>query len=239
MELKMTLRAQKFMAIDRSKIWMQVADQVKAMIDRGELKAEERLPSERELCEQFGVSRMSVREALRKLQAQSYVDVRPGLGTFVVPAGQRSVARLSDWVESHGDSLQKLIELRLVIEPGIAELAAQKTTDEDCAQLMKSADALANASEEEAGEADARFHLELASMTQNSMIEQIVEEILDATHELRKVTLKDAAHMSLAHDGHVKVADAVRARDPEAAAAAMRQHLLDARTSLLNAQSKE
>lgn len=230
----MTVNAQKFMTIDRSKIWMQVADQIKAMIERGELNANDRLPSERELCEQFGVSRMSVREALRKLQAQSYVDVKPGLGTFVVAANQRSVARLSDWVESHVDSLQKLIELRLVIEPGIAELAAKKATDEDVRQLMVRADALKDASEEDAGGADARFHLELASITENSMIEQIVEEILEATEELRKVTLKDGAHMHLAHEGHVRIADAVAARDPDGAAAAMRRHLLDARTSLMN-----
>ena len=228
----MTANAPRFMAIDRAKIWMQVADQIKGMIVSGELAEGERLPSERELCELFSVSRMSVREALRKLQAQSYVDVKPGLGTFVVAASERAVARLGDWFETHVDSLQKLIELRMVIEPGVAELAAQKATDDNIRRLNALTESLRQVGVENAGRTDADFHLELASITQNAMIEQIVEEILEATHDLRKLTLKDEAHIRLAHAGHKRVADAIAAHDGAAAAAAMRQHMTDAGASL-------
>ncbi len=235
----MTASAPKFMAINRSKIWMQVADQIKEMIDREEFAPGEKLPSERELCEQFGVSRMSIREALRKLQADSYIDVRSGLGTFVVEANKRSVARLSDWLDTHVDSLKKLIELRMAIEPGIAELAAAKASEQDVAALRQHAEALADVDTDQASSTDAAFHLELASITKNSMIEQIVEEILDATHDLRRVTLKDRDHMRLASGGHLGVVEAIARQDPDGAAAAMRRHLTDARTSLLNAETEE
>lgn len=235
----MTATVPKFMAINRSKIWMQVADQIKDMIDRGEFAPGEKLPSERELCEQFGVSRMSIREALRKLQAQSYIDVKSGLGTFVVEAGERSIARLGDWLETHVDSLKKLIELRMVIEPGIAELVAKRATETEVESLRVHAKALATSDADKASGVDAAFHQELASITKNSMIEQIVEEILDATHDLRHVTLKDREHMMLASDGHAGVVDAISKHDSNAAAAAMRRHLVDARTSLLNSETQE
>lgn len=233
----MTAGARRFVAIDRSRIWVQVADQIKAMIVSGDLAEGERLPNERELCEQFGVSRTSIREALRKLQVQSYVDVKPGLGTFVTAAGERSVARLSDWVESHVDSLQKLIELRMVIEPGIAAIAAKRATDANVSKLNLLAETLKGAGVDEAGQADSDFHLELASITQNAMIEQIVEEILEATHDLRKLTLKDEAHMDLAYNGHKRIAEAIAAHDGEKAAYAMRQHLIDARSCIEQADT--
>lgn len=235
----MTAGPIRFMAIDRSKIWMQVADQIKAMVLSGELADGQQLPSERELCKQFGVSRMSIREALRKLQVQSYIDVKPGLGTFVVPAAQRSVARLSDWVESHIGSLEKLIELRMAIEPGVAEIAAVKANEANVRRLTELADALAEVAIEDAGQTDADFHLELAATTANPMIEQLVEEILEATQELRRVTLKDKAHMRLAHEGHRRIAAAIVAHDPERAGAAMRQHLVDARSSLPKPDSED
>ena len=235
----MTAGVHRFEAIDRSKIWMQVADQIKAMIISGTLADGERLPSERELCEQFGVSRMSVREALRKLQAQSYVDVRPGLGTFVVAAKERSVANLSDWIESHNDSLKKLIELRMVIEPGVAEAAARLASEDDIRRLQASARALDQVSIEDARQTDADFHRELAAITGNSMIEQLVEEILEATDDLRRLTLRDQAGIELAREGHMRVADAVAANDATAASAAMRQHLIDARTSLPDRRTGE
>lgn len=223
---------QPFFAIDRAQIWAQVADQIKAMILSGTLKPGDKLPNERELCRRMEVSRMSLRESLRTLQNEGYVEVRPGLGTFVLGPDSYQTKSLTAWINQHENHLQKLLELRLVVEPGIAAIAARKATAADADKLVATIAAMQravdSASAQAATDADIRFHITLAEMTGNSLLVGLVSEIMSMTNDLRAVTLSSPQALQAAIDGHTRVAEAIRAGDENAARTAMLAHMHDA-----------
>lgn len=225
-------RALRFDAIPRATLSRQVAETVMSRIDSGEIAPATRLPSERDLSEAFVVSRVAVREAIQLLRARGYVEIHPGKGTFVVDHAVRRATTLQSWVGSRDDQLAKMVELRMVVEPGIAALAAEKSNPQAVAELMALAEELDRCEVEEAPATDSEFHRAIARMTGNDLIAELQAVCLEMTRPLRMRTLKDARGRHLAAKGHAAIADAIAAHEPAAAQAAMRQHLTDARSSL-------
>jgi len=136
-----------FHAVERKHVWTAVVDQIRELIDSGRLAQGERLPSERQLCAQLRVSRVSVREALRVLESVGYVEVRSGSGTYVrrAPsppgppdppgtAGPPS-SPLRQWLRVHDTLVAELAELRELAEPGLAGLTATRMDDEAVSRL--------------------------------------------------------------------------------------------------------
>eukprot|EP00752_Nemacystus_decipiens_P019635 g17691.t1 len=225
-------KPQPFEPIARASLSSQVADAIRSQIDTGSIAANSRLPSERELAASFQVSRVAVREAIQMLQAKGYVIVRPGKGTFAVSPSERSITYLQDWISGHDDDLRRMVELRMIIEPGVAALAAQRATQQDADELLESARALSTCTQADASRVDAAFHARLALITGNPFITELLNAALDITEELRSRTLKDSERRKLAEIGHLALAEAIATGDEAAARQAMLKHLQDAADSI-------
>jgi GntR family transcriptional repressor for pyruvate dehydrogenase complex len=123
-------------AVKKTRIYEEVVAQLHQLIEEGKLKAGDRLPSERELAETFRVSRGSVREAIKALEREGLVVARPGSGTFISAVDvERLVAPLASLLLRSKDALIDLFEMRRLVEPGIAALAAERATAADIACL--------------------------------------------------------------------------------------------------------
>jgi DNA-binding FadR family transcriptional regulator len=184
-----------------------------------------------ELSERYDSSRGVVREALRVLGAKGLIDARPKRGTYVTPRSSWSlldndVLRWQFEMLPSADVLERLAELRLIIEPGAAALAARHRTEADLAELAAALDALEITHEtDEAREAavvgDIRFHTAILHATHNDLVDQlavVIEIGLKARDELVYRTPRDY-HRGFAQ--HAAVAEAIRAGDPRAAQEAM------------------
>ena len=200
----------------------------------------DRLPSERELASQFGVSRTVIREAVRALAAKRLLEVEGGRGTVVrapsARAAAESMALLLRVQESAGDA-DKVAEVRRVLENEIAKLAAARRTDDDLVGL----EAILAAAEEHVDQPDAfvqedlEFHAALARATHNELFSVLLDSLAQVMLEVRLLALRipGTPRRSLTH--HRAVFDAVAVGDPAAARVAMNAHMDEARETLQRA----
>lgn len=205
-----------------------VADQISDLIMSGELNEGDRLPSERELAEEMGVSRTVVREAIKLLRAAGLLRVRVGIGSFVtLPSRNILEEPLSRFSTPERRKIAELIQLREAIEPPITALAAQNATSEDIAKLEQAIEEMgANLTNpQEYIVADNVFHNTLAEATQNSLFQLIVHSIVDLLQESRRLAVSSpgAAERSSYH--HRQILEAVKAKDVEGAQEAMIAHM--------------
>jgi GntR family transcriptional repressor for pyruvate dehydrogenase complex len=226
-------------AADRPEIdWTQVtvagrsvADDLVARLQRmifdGQLPPGARLPPERELQTALGVSRVSVREALHQLELQGLVDRRPGRGTVVVAPDRsdRASTLLARLTPADRDLLE-LMDLRAAIEPPIAARAAGRATAADVRELrelveeMGSTDAVARTIE-----LDEAFHAAIARATHNPLFARLLEVTADWLGATRRAALQSGRRRRESIAAHARILDAIAARDPDAAAAAMHDHI--------------
>jgi DNA-binding FadR family transcriptional regulator len=213
--------------IDNDRLYRKIARQLSELIAAGEFAPGQRLPAERELALQLGVSRPSVREALIALEIEGKVEVRVGSGVFVT--AQPSMAAPVTLQEGEGPF--ELIEARSVVEGETAARAAHDAGAEDLAEIRRTVDELerCHAEGERSEAADRAFHLAVAGATHNGPLASVVQMLWDQgrgavwkqmekhfeTPALRAATLRD----------HRTVLEAIEARDPEGARQAMRRHL--------------
>ena len=224
--------------VESSRLYRQIAEQLRGLITGGEFGTGERLPAERDLARQLGVSRPSVREALIALEVEGWVEVRIGSGIYVQPPQQRSGARApangngtgTDW------GPLELMQARELVEGEVAALAARHARR---AQLAAITAALAQMREEvEAGivprAGDEAFHNAIAGACGNEVLGDTVRGYWHARRGPISERLGDhfenppSWQRALAE--HQAVLDAIRGRDPEGARAAMREHLKKAYT---------
>ncbi len=216
-----------------------VLEELQRLISEGVFKPGDRLPSEKELAEQLGVGRSSVREAMRVLQLLGVIEVIQGKGSFV---RQTNILPLViNWARlAQMGPLAEVMEARLFIEVLIAELAAERATDEDLARLeeilQRSRESLANL--EESAHAGVDFHIALAEATHNQVIALMYRTIYDLFLETARRTRisQEAAHSRM-HD-HERIFQALVNRDPEEAAQVMREHLEGAYKFLMGSNSE-
>ena len=220
--------------IAQRKIYEQIADQIKDQIVSGKLPPGHKLPSTRELTERYQVGRSTTREALSMLKAMGLIEIRQGEGCFVrsMDDSEMEVPRFEHLFTSM-EAVVELLEARISLEVANAGLAAAKRTDADVAALEAVlSDMDSERGTETVGEKqDMRFHLTLAQATHNSIMVKLLETIsaqVELTiRETRRVRLYGnkaiAGQLWLEHKA---IADAVAARDPERAQAAMRRHLI-------------
>jgi GntR family transcriptional repressor for pyruvate dehydrogenase complex len=218
--------------IQPARLYEQVVEQIEQQIVRGKLRHGDRLPTERELAEQFHVSRTVIREAVKTLREKGLVQGYQGRGTFVTNGTARAVRHsLGLMIKiSATKSANDLAEVREILEPEIAALAARRATPQDLAAIQR-AIAIMDTTLDDADafvEADLQFHLTLAQATQNPLISTLINPIVDLLREERKRTFKHGgAARGQAH--HKKISDAIVRRDADAARAAMRAHLKQVR----------
>jgi GntR family transcriptional repressor for pyruvate dehydrogenase complex len=222
-----------YLPVQTERLYQQIVQQIELRFVTGELKVGDQLPSERELAEQFGVSRIAVREAVKALREKGLVEIRPGRGTFITNGTQgviRHSLGLLMKVGSVGAS-PNLVEVREIMEPEIAGLAAERINDEQIAAMTKAVDLMDSALENvnEFVEADLDFHLALAEATQNPIIPILMNSIIDLLREQRKrIALVDGG-LSRGQYHHKKILASILRHDSKAARLAMQHHLLQVR----------
>ncbi|HEY8645281.1 MAG TPA: FadR/GntR family transcriptional regulator [Gaiellaceae bacterium] len=208
-----------------------IADQIREAILTGRVPAGERLAPERELAEQFGVSRVTVRDALRSLEAMGLVEVRVGArgGAFVTtPTGSIVAQSMSDMMRMSVLSPGDVVEARLMVELGTVTLACARATDEDLAKLRE---ACTIGAEELKAKTYTRerswaFHSLLAAAAHNGAVEGLTQSFRSSL-SMHPVRAREGAKAHVATvEEHGRIVDALEQRDGDAARRAMADHLL-------------
>jgi GntR family transcriptional repressor for pyruvate dehydrogenase complex len=205
-----------------------VVQHVRGLIERGELRPGDRLPAERELAVQLGVSRPSVRAGLRSLSAIGVLQTRHGAGTFITDGPPTLGSEpLSFLAALHGFTRDEMFEARRALEVGVAGLAAERANDEQIATIAEEITGMFAALDDPQTFLihDIRFHRSVAEASGNPILGSLVEMVSALFYEQRRKTaqhgrdLKESAHL------HRAIYHAIRAHDPKRASAAMNEHL--------------
>lgn len=212
--------------LTRTRLYEQVAEQITSWIESNGLTTGDRLPPERELAQRLGVSRATLSQALVALEVIGVVTVRHGDGTVLAEApGAR---RIVEAIRAHTHRLPEIIETRDALETKIAALAATRRTADDLARIDAALDDMQR--DVEAGgrgvEGDERFHGAVTAAAHSLLLARLMDEIRDLVRETRIESLSQPGRPADSLVGHRAIADAVRAGDPEAAAAAMHSHVV-------------
>ena len=208
-----------------------IAEQIRGAIVAGRLGEGERLPPERELAEQFGVSRVTVRDALRALEAMGLIDVRVGArgGAFVtVPTGAVVGQTMSDMMMMHALTPEDIVEARLVVELGTVTLACARATAEDMERLRELSE---RAERELAAKTYTRelswdFHALLAEMAHNAALEGLTSSFR-STLSMHPVRQRETGggHAKTVEE-HRRILEALERKDGAGARSEMARHLL-------------
>jgi DNA-binding FadR family transcriptional regulator len=221
-------------AIERQRLYRQIAEQLRALIDTGEFAVGSRLPAERDLAKQLGVSRPSVREALIALEVEQVIEVRTGSGIYVLQAKTRKPARKTTGAADWGPL--ELMRARELVESEVAALAARNAKKSDL-QLIESAlqkmrDEVAKGQMPRAG--DEAFHNAIAEACGNEVLRDTIRGYWQARRGVLFERLGDYFEDQPSWDAalleHAEVLDAIRAHNPVAARKAMQRHLKKAHT---------
>lgn len=208
-----------------------IADQIRTAIVTGQIAPGERLPPERELAEQFGVSRVTVRDALRALEATGLIEVKVGArgGAFAtVPSGSVMGQAISDMMMMSALTPEDIVEARLVVELGTVTLACSRATEEDLASLRDVCDRgrQALAQKTYTRELSWEFHALLARASHNGAVSGLTQSFR-STLSMHPVRVREGARASgRTVDEHVRILDAIERGDGVTARSEMAHHLL-------------
>ena len=214
--------------IRKTRVAEEIADRIRVLILDGTFPAGLPLPAERPLAERFGVSRGSIRDAFRTLETIGLLATRHGQGTFPQELDvDRLVAPLASVLSYRPDLQDELLDVRRMFEPAVARVAATRVTDEDLADLQRILDAQRRKLKtgRSALVEDTAFHAALARATRNRVVVSIMATLNDLLVESRKHTLKQKGRPQRSILGHEAVVAALKRRDADAAADAMREHI--------------
>jgi len=213
--------------VRRYRLYQDIVAQIEALLDRGDLRPGDQLPTERTLAEQFQVSRASVREALRALELLGIVETHAGGGTFVRRAAARDLARPLSALISRGHPVADVIEVRGLIEPAVAACAAERVTREELAELR--AIIVAQERKVSAGESyvdeDTRFHELIGRAAGNELLVTMLAAIFDVLRASREEWLQTNARAHASVDAHRRILAALEAHDAAAAREASADHI--------------
>jgi GntR family transcriptional repressor for pyruvate dehydrogenase complex len=225
-----------FEAIQKTKVYEEISAQLQRLILDGAFRPGDKLPPERELAEQFGVSRSAVREAIRSLELKGFVEPRPGEGTLVrTPSFDSLLNPLASLLGQKRELVVELLDVRMMLEPPLAARAARNASPEDIASLEAILERQKErvARHEVAIEEDSEFHYTIARAAKNSVILKVLDMMMDVLRESREQSLQVEGRREKSLAGHRRIFNAIKRRDPEAAEVAMLQHLQEIEAILL------
>ena len=223
-------------AIKKTRIHEDVFHQIHQLIKDGRLRARDQLPSERELAETFKVSRTSVREALRALETQGLIVSRTGTGNFVADLPVESlIGPLARLLIDEKKALADVFEMRKLIEPHIAALAAERASRSDIAQLKRIVAKQAEAvSRGETGvEADAELHLSISRATRNQALQKLVSGLMEMLSRSREESLQTDKRRASSIVTHRRIIAAIEKHDGSKARSEMLRHIEQVEESVL------
>ncbi len=206
----------------RTPVYEEVMVRLAALVNQGRLKPGDRLPSERALAGRMRVSRATLREALRVMQLQGLIVSRRGSGNFIAGGKAEDLAQAL-----HNLALQDIFELRLLIEPAIAALAAERANRQDVSRL----ESILQQQEQDmkakrnAGPTDAAFHSTLAEATHNRALLQVGATLMKVISPSRNEDLQTHERARLSLGSHRRILEAIRGGNPVEARHAMEEHI--------------
>jgi GntR family transcriptional regulator, transcriptional repressor for pyruvate dehydrogenase complex len=215
-----------FEAIPRNKVYQAVAKQLQRRIT-DDLKPGDLLPPERQLVQMLGVSRGSVRDAIRSLELMGLLEPRQGIGTVVCSPNATPANPLASALLEKRKLVAELIDVRKMIEPPLAGRAALHASRDEIADME---DILVRQEEKvrqgELGiDEDSEFHYSIALASNNSAILKVVDVLMDLLRETREHSLQGEGRQERSLAGHRRILSALKRGDTAAAEAAMRRHL--------------
>ncbi len=214
--------------VRRSKVYEEVAARIRRLIADGHLKPGDKLPPERELASMLGVSRTSVRDAIRTLEMAGLLEPRQGEGTIVRELSTKNlVAPLASALLTRRDLLADLLAVRKMLEPPIAREAARHATPDEIRQME--ATLARQAAKVEVGsltiDEDSAFHDIIARASRNQVVLKVVDVLMDLVREGRERSLQVKGRPQRSLRGHRQILEAIRRHDGDAAERAMLNHL--------------
>jgi GntR family transcriptional repressor for pyruvate dehydrogenase complex len=216
--------------IERTTLAASAFEQLISHVVNGDWKAGDRIPPERELCQQLGIARTSLREALKAMELVGMLDSRVGDGTFVCPRSE-FLARPLLWAFTGTDEteLKDVMEARVMLERDLAGLAAERGSEDEIAKIGDAVRAMKDsvASGTLMIEADMRFHLAVAEAAHNGVLQNAVQLLRNLMRHWINLKLLIPNVPTRVLNQHVHIYEAIRSRDADAARAAMRKHLED------------
>src|ERR1700691_2147204 len=218
-----------YRTVKTSRLYEQIVQQVEDSILKGQLKPGDQLPAERDLAQRFGVSRTAVREAVKTLREKGLGDTYSGRRTFVTNGTSQATRQSLDLMirinQQEGSS--NLAELRLVLEPEIAGLAALRIEEQLLSTMREAVAVMDRNLRDPEGyvEADLDFHLALAEAAGNPLILSLLDSIVGLLRERRSRIFDVKGGTERGQYHHKRILAAIEQRDPEAAREAMRAHL--------------
>jgi DNA-binding FadR family transcriptional regulator len=224
----------KFRTIRTQRVYEQIAEQIEDVIRSQGLKAGDRLPAERELADQFGVSRPSIREAMIALETAGLIEVRTGDGTYVKQVAPRGLPVLNWRPSDPGPGVLEQFQARKLIEPELAALAATRIDLEGITYLSDLVEfaAMRFARDEPADGADYKFHTRLAESSGNLILAGVVRHLWDLRDEdmwrvIRARVVRKEHRLKVVEDRR-QIVKACVDRNPDDARAAMNNLLMRA-----------
>ena len=214
--------------VEPRRLYQQIADQIRELIQRGGFDTGTRLPPERDLAQQLGVSRPSLREALIALDVEGTVEIRSGSGVYV---SNPPTERQPKTTAALGDSPTELMQARAALEGTVVVLACARVTEPALTRLREIIAGMRSeiAARRHPLEHDRQFHLAIAEMSGNSVMVRLIGDLFDERHSPISAKLSSRYESirtwNLALNEHEAVLRAIEARDPLAAQAAIRSHL--------------
>ena len=231
-----------YRVVRTARLYEQIVQQIEESILKGTLKTGDQLPAERELAQRFGVSRTAVREAVKALREKGLVEAYSGRGTFITDGTSQAVRQSLDLMVKIGqpEGSQYLAELRAILEPEIAALAAVRAQESDLATMREAVAVMDRAGRDPDAyiEADLDFHLSLAEAAANPLILSLIDSIVGLLREQRMKIFKVEGGPERGQFHHKRILEAMEQRDPEKVRDAMRAHLEQVREDSRVSSSK-
>jgi DNA-binding FadR family transcriptional regulator len=211
-----------------------IANEIQSVIATRQLSPGTKLPPERELCEQMGVSRTALREAVRMLVSRGLLEIRPGSGTTVRKITSDQISEpLAMLIRTHDETItpDHMHDVRSILEVAIVKMAAENATETDIAELKAIIEQMEKPRIRPAdfAEKDAELHRRIAGASHNALLVVLLDSIRDVMQGIRSRVHRYSSLAQIVNPDHRRIVERIAARDPEGAAAAMHDHLEHAR----------
>jgi DNA-binding FadR family transcriptional regulator len=224
-----------FQALDRRSLAHDAAEHLRELVSSGALQPGDKLPSERELASRLGVSRPTLREAVRGLVIMGLLETRHGAGTFVVRTAPLDGDAFTVTIDLQGAPIQELFEIRLLLEPSVTERATARITDAELAELREGLERMeATVADAQAfALIDAEFHRMVHVAARSATMLSLLDGIADLSLRGRTISTVHASVRRRTLQEHRAILEALEDRDPVLAREAMAAHLMHIRGVLV------
>lgn len=228
------------------RIFEQAVEQIRNLISSGDLEVGQKLPTEQELSRQLGVSRSSVREALRVLEAEGSVEIRHGSGTYISSRRVQSdqQGELLSWLSQREETLEQVMEVRESIEPLAASLAAVRASQESLneiraivAEQVRLSRQSGESDLDDLAHLDEMFHLAVSAASGNDIAHEIISHLIPAFNASNRAVMNLSHRAQKMESEHLKILSALDVRDAVAAGEAMQIHLQQVKQQIIDFRS--